>query len=602
MSLLRDEAASVGGGLWPFQPRSATSLARGRMGALLLYSATIGLLLGGRPLLPPAPAIQCCATPTPTTTTSTSDALELHSRLVAAAEEDTPLGRAVGHGLQVLKDAFRLYGADRVVSSFNGGKDAVAILHLCRAALAAHDETARLRVIFFEVDDEFPEIDAFVRESVKKHDLDLVAMSGVGFAEGLGQCIAMHDSKAFVLGTREADPNAGGQQDFAPSSDWMPPFMRVNPILTWGYHDVWDFLRTFDLDYCALYDDGYTSLGKQASTNRNPALKRPDGSYAPAWLLKDESLERAGRIATKKPSSAAAAILSKSGTNDSDGAATADEEDETEACEEDRLRVESAALLIVGDEILGGKQQDLNMYVAAKSLRRAGVPLKRVAVVPDEMGDIVDHLKTLTRTFDVVITSGGLGPTHDDITMKAVSEALGMEMVRSEEMASLIASRYEEAGQPLPSEVVDKMSDLPSGVRIRMCKNDPEGWPILQCDNVFVLPGVPKYFDEKLSAILDEFCVATKPPTRTKQVRLRVNEEAIVSALNKAVASHPQVTFGSYPVRDQPGEVKAVITLEADGGEAGCALMTAAVDALLASLPEEGVVEVSESLEIGECE
>ena len=158
------------------------------------------------------------------------------------------------------------------------------------------------------------------------------------------------------------------------------------------------------------------------------------------------------------------------------------------------------------------------------------------------------------------------------------------------------------ANQPLPSEVVDKMSDLPSGVRIRMCKNDPEGWPILQCDNVFVLPGVPKYFDEKLSAILDEFCVATKPPTRTKQVRLRVNEEEIVSALNKAVASHPEVTFGSYPVRDQPGEVKAVITLEVDGGEAGCALMTAAVDALLASLPEEGVVEVSESLEIGECE
>ena len=324
----RGATHSIGcGGLWPFQPRSATSLARGRMGALLLYSATIGLL-GGRPLHLPLPPSNAAPRLLPTTTTSTSDALELHSRLAAAAEEDTPLGRAVGHGLQVLKDAFRLYGADRVVSSFNGGKDAVAILHLCRAALAAHDETARLRVIFFEVDDEFPEIDAFVRESVKKHDLDLVAMSGVGFAEGLGQCIAMHDSKAFVLGTREADPNAGGQQDFAPSSDWMPPFMRVNPILTWGYHDVWDFLRTFDLDYCALYDDGYTSLGKQASTNRNPALKRPDGTYAPAWLLKDESLERAGRIATKKPSSAAAAILSKSGTNDSDGAATADEEDE----------------------------------------------------------------------------------------------------------------------------------------------------------------------------------------------------------------------------------------------------------------------------------
>ena len=65
------------------------------------------------------------------------------------------------------------------------------------------------------------------------------------FAQGIANCIEEHGSKAFVLGTRKADPNAGGQQFFEPSSDWMPPFMRVNPILGWGYAEVWEFLRHF---------------------------------------------------------------------------------------------------------------------------------------------------------------------------------------------------------------------------------------------------------------------------------------------------------------------------------------------------------------------
>ena len=75
----------------------------------------------------------------------------------------------------------------------------------------------------------------------------------------------------------------------------MPPFMRVNPILHWSYAQVWDFLRAFELPYCALYDEGYTSLGRKANTQRNPALRRSDGTYSPAWALDDAQLERAGR-------------------------------------------------------------------------------------------------------------------------------------------------------------------------------------------------------------------------------------------------------------------------------------------------------------------
>ena len=78
-----------------------------------------------------------------------------------------------------------------------------------------------------------------------------------------------------MLGTRATDPNAKGQQDFAPSSDWMPPFMRVNPVIYWSYADVWEFLQRFELPICCLYERGYTSLGKRSDTQPNPALLRP---------------------------------------------------------------------------------------------------------------------------------------------------------------------------------------------------------------------------------------------------------------------------------------------------------------------------------------
>ena len=244
-----------------------------------------------------------------------SDDLAFYRSLEAAAAEDTTLGHGLKQGLGVLSQALRLYGENAVVTAFNGGKDAVVVLHLMRAALAHHREQhapeagARLRVIFFEQKEEFPEVAAFLKDTAERFDLEVVSYADMGFAQGIAACIAEHGSKAFVLGTRMGDPNAAGQQLFEPSSDWMPPFMRVNPVIYWSYADVWEFLRRFELPVCLLYEHGYTSLGKRTDTHPNPALLRPDGSYAPAWELKDGSLERAGRTSSKPapPSQASAA-------------------------------------------------------------------------------------------------------------------------------------------------------------------------------------------------------------------------------------------------------------------------------------------------------
>lgn len=381
----------------------------------------------------------------------------------------------------------------------------------------------------------YAQVDAFVRQSVLDYELQLISFAGIGFAQGLQRCIETRDSKAFVLGTRSTDPNAKGQQSFAPSSDWMPPFMRVNPILDWTYDDVWAFLRTFHLPICVLYGEGYTSLGKMASTSRNPALLRADGSYAPAWELRDGSLERAGR------SSGDGKGQRKKGAGEKGAGQEADVVEEGRSAEQP---VQRAGMLVVGDEILKGKVPDTNTHEAAQLLARVGLEFGRVVVVPDDLDEISRELRQLCADFDVVLTSGGLGPTHDDITLRAVATALDCEFEVCDEMREIIKARM---GDSLEEATAQKMSTLPRGAKLLAVPGDADGWPILQCANVFVLPGVPEFFRAKLEVITTHF-IKGAAPRLARTVHLALPEIEIVSSLNAAVAAHAAIEFGSYPV------------------------------------------------------
>ena len=389
----------------------------------------------------------------------------------------------------MLSQALRLYGDDALVTSFNGGKDAVVVLHLTRAvsagvaaqaaAQAADGHPARRRrrraCASFTLSSA-TSLRRWTRSSTSAwgYGLRLVSYDNTPFAEGLQKCIGEHGSRAFVLGTRSTDPNAAGQESFAPSSNWMPPFMRVNPILGWGYAEVWEFLRHFSLPYCSLYEVGYTSLGKRSDTAPNPALLKPDGSYAPAWELSEELLERAGRDAKLQlplhPAEAAAA-------------------------RGEPIEARTAALLVIGDEILSGKTPEANGYEAARALKACGVTLRRVAVVADRLGEISTELSKMAAEFDIVMTSGGLGPTHDDITVRATAAGLRRPYERNAQMEATIRAKLADTVQ---DEVVTKMSTLPRGALLRQPPNAEESWPILQCANVFVLPGVPHLFLSKV--------------------------------------------------------------------------------------------------------
>eukprot|EP00566_Odontella_aurita_P009011 CAMPEP_0113531206 /NCGR_PEP_ID=MMETSP0015_2-20120614/3370_1 /TAXON_ID=2838 /ORGANISM="Odontella" /LENGTH=812 /DNA_ID=CAMNT_0000430021 /DNA_START=39 /DNA_END=2477 /DNA_ORIENTATION=- /assembly_acc=CAM_ASM_000160 len=573
------------------------------------------------------------------------DALDLYEQLYTC--NDSYIGPLIRDALHVLEQTYRLYGPYSVVGSYNGGKDAVVILNLMRAAHAKFqsDEEnqredgrdagelggdqvkalpfmtiSRPRVIYFDHKDEFPEVQELLHNTVSRFDLDMVAFEeGIKFGEGLQvlvdtnylpdnfSALSEHcrsvppHPMAFVLGTRTSDPNAGSQGKFAPSSHYMPPFMRVNPILEWSYGHVWHFLRLFQLPYCSLYDKGYTSLGTVKDTLPCPALAKPPMSvsdqsqsgrtwdYWPAFMLRDWDQERAGRISKKVQlktptiSQSSSTVSLQSGANkegssgDKDFNTTAAIEPPTGSDDESSLgslrRQRTVGLIIIGDEILKGLTSDTNTKKAAMALHEHNVPLARVVVVSDDLDEIVQEIQRMREEVDVIVTSGGVGPTHDDVTMKSVAAAVGREMVLHDEMARLLIEKMDRGDDDLRKNREDvrrqqedlteaqiKMATLPSGSRLRYLTNDKSEWPVLQCGPIFVLPGVPQFFEKKICALANYLSSELERSVSCRVV-LSIDETSIVSCLNMVVQRHPNVAFGSYPFVGHP-ETKTVVTLE----------------------------------------
>ena len=529
------------------------------------------------------------------------EALALYDAFNACT--DSYVATLIQDALRVLNHAYRLYSPEGVICSYNGGKDACVIVHLLRAAHAnflrdqmtasnsgdADEASAtssppkliKPRMIYFEHADEFPEVETLLHDTCKRFDLNMVAFeNGIGYVDGLKLLVESNrnaNPMAIVLGTRTGDPNAGSQGVWAPSSHFLPPFLRVNPVICWTYGHVWHFLRLYGLPYVSLYDQGYTSLGNTKDTLPCPALAKsakvgddkgePKCEYWPAYLLRDYDMERAGRITAKPPKKKMQHTLSESSSTATlsqkdpgsrrnslnDGAAESDSESLSPA-------QKTVGLVVVGDEILKGQTADVNSYAAARYLRENNVPLARVSIISDDLDEIADEIRRMQGLCDAVITSGGVGPTHDDVTIKSVAMALGDELVLHQEMAALLIEKMGDKADDEQARM--KMSTLPSTSRLQYLTDDPDEWPILQCGhNVFILPGVPQFFEAKVKALATHLLSSDLERSVFCRVVLSCEESAIVEPLNEAVMRHPSVSFGSYPFVDHPG-CKTVLTLE----------------------------------------
>lgn len=550
---------------------------------------------------------------------SHEDSLKLYHQMREC--QDGYIADKLHSAMDILTDALRLYGPDQLFSSYNGGKDAVVIMHILRAVVAKysadHGTIYRPKFIYFAVDDEFPEVLDHIKDTAKTLALHLTRYQcniKVGLQQHVDKMIsAGQDTPAFALGTRKADPNCGEQDVFSPSSSWMPAFMRVNPILTWEYGHVWHFLRTFQLPYCCLYDRGYTSLGKRSDTSPNPALKRKELSsvtgtdmYWPAYMLSDWSLERAGRGVASTAASVASATESCNADlneNNEDKRLRAGSRDLIEAKND-----VTAGLLIIGDEILNGFTQEVNLRVATKALASIGVPLKRVSIVSDKEEEIVEEVLRLSQKYDYLITSGGVGPTHDDVTIKSIAKALGDRAIV--ENANML-SHLQAITKKTPEEMevgLRSLAMLPAGSELRFppmeapqpgddVRGRKEPWPVLQIEGVFVLPGIPQFFAEKMDIIAKHFIRPRNHQIMIgRSIVLGVEENSIVDVLNNLVKEHDTVTFGSYPYVDDP-KVKTIITVQ--GTEGQIREVEAAVEGLCKSLPDQSVLRVEQRGEGG---
>lgn len=226
----------------------------------------------------------------------------------------TSIRPLIQQSIAVIYNTFQLYGPSNIITSFNGGKDAVVILELMRVVHAnfhsisnSTDNIKPPRTVYFHDQHEFPQLVQFIHSSVNLYDLNMITFEySSGIQHGIDALLTKNNNInlksrqypiAFILGTRESDPNASKQGHFSPSSkDYKSSFLRVNPLWNWTYGDIWEFLLTFKLNYCSLYDMGYTSLGNSLNTVPCPALKKKNKDYWPAFMLKDWHLERAGRF------------------------------------------------------------------------------------------------------------------------------------------------------------------------------------------------------------------------------------------------------------------------------------------------------------------
>jgi len=154
------------------------------------------------------------------------------------------------------------------------------------------------------------------------------------------------------------------------------------------------------------------------------------------------------------------------------------------------LQVKSAGIVIIGDEILKGQTQDTNTFFLAKNLRKLGVSLERVSVIPDDLDIIAAEVKNFSNNFDFVLTSGGIGPTHDDLTFEGVARAFDQNVEHNPRLVNLCKAWFKTEDM---SEPCFKMALLPSQAKLNFGTDKVTGkpilYPIVSVENVFIFPG-----------------------------------------------------------------------------------------------------------------
>ncbi len=200
-----------------------------------------------------------------------------------------------------------------------------------------------------------------------------------------------------------------------------------------------------------------------------------------------------------------------------------------------------AGLVIIGNEILSGRTQDTNTQNIAEKLTRHGIKLAEVRVIPDVKDIIIGTVTELKQRYDYLLTTGGIGPTHDDITAESIAEAMGVENKMNAEARAMLLAHYGREEDLTDARL--KMAFIPVGARL--IKNIVSGAPGFIIENVFVMAGVPRI----MNAMLDEILTIIKPGPKilSNTVTCKLGESMIAEELEVIQKKYPSVEIGSYP-------------------------------------------------------
>ncbi len=238
----------------------------------------------------------------------------------------------------------------------------------------------------------------------------------------------------------------------------------------------------------------------------------------------------------------------------------------------------TAGILIIGNEILSGKITDTNSPYLCRELRALGADVDRILTIPDDVQVIAREVRALSEAYDVVFTSGGIGPTHDDLTMDGVALAFGRKVERS----ASIANRIERAQGGPPNESQLKMAMVPEDAQLI---DAGDLWfPVVVVENVYIFPGIPELLRKKFESVRERF---RGVPVLLKRVYVKRRESDIAGELNALLKSFPQLMLGSYP---KIGEETFHVLLTLESRDAG--YLQQALDGLLERLPSDAIHKV----------
>jgi molybdenum cofactor synthesis domain-containing protein len=236
----------------------------------------------------------------------------------------------------------------------------------------------------------------------------------------------------------------------------------------------------------------------------------------------------------------------------------------------------TAALLVIGDEILSGRTKDKNIGFVADYLTAIGIDLKEVRVVPDEEPEIVAALNALRARYTYVFTTGGIGPTHDDITADAVAKAFGVAIDYHPRAVEILRARLAETGGVM-NEARMRMTRVPAGGELVL--NKISAAPGFRIGNVIVMAGIPQVMQAMLEYVTPQLKTGAK--MLSDSVRADCREGDIGTELGAIAKAHPDVIIGSYPFMDEKTGANAHVVMRARDPQK-LAVVRTAVEAMLA--------------------